>query len=162
MSSGCTMPQAPDYWVTGPGRERRAAKVGIWVDGGSNNRIDQIKARRRDTALYVDGDSQIKISDVDTTGSGVGLFLANIGTDNEVQIASVNFSQNYCGIRLWNIDGLKLINSIGSGFGSDYAYAIELHNVHKSVVSGVDVSLDRRAPWGPASMRRTAVRTTRS
>ena len=85
-------------------------------DGSLGNRIEGVIARDRTSGLEVNGDSEIVITGVDFAGDDGG------------------------GLALFNVDGVTLDDTIGFGFGAVFGCAIELHNVHNSTISGLDVS----------------------
>ena len=91
--------------------------TGIWVgDGSTGNSIAGVQTRQRGVALDIHGDSQIQIADVD-------------------------FSNSYYGLRLYDVDSVQLNPLIGSGLQTT-RFPLELHNVHNSTVTDFDLSWD--------------------
>ena len=81
---------------------------------GHENHIENVIARRRSYSLTTD--------------------------DSAIQITNVDFSGSWCGLGVWNVNGLVLRGPLGTGMDAVSGYGVALHNVRNSVISDIDVS----------------------
>ena len=60
--------------------------------------------------------------------------------DSAIQISNLDVAGSWCGLGVWNVDGLVFTGPVGSGWGTVWGDAIQLHNVRNSTISDLDVS----------------------